>query len=395
MQYRQLLRSTARFLLLVGASYTAASDAPLRTLVAASRRLDQGASAVNIASYSVKFEQCQFVKSYSATLAASEYSTTVLSTERFVLFRLCPNGDCGSCAYNYGEYLVDLQSYLQATVQYYQSYQDVLCQACDNTCGGGGGGRGRDLGGGKDQFYNVVPNCTSCVQECDLIDNMQAYGYIDATDFLECTMIYASDDNSEVLWAGPICANSGHQIEIGVFSDENCVDYDDTKDVNDYLYGNGVSMHVIDFFLKKTYTNTCISCQEPSEQNENAQEGEDADTVTELCEQLYDDAAKCEKTHGFAGGYANYYGYENQLAQEEAVCEFIVSLKAGTYDETGEILLTGAMSRSAGSSTTGAQKLALCFFTLSTFALTLYAIMLHRQLQKRAKRMAFSPGTMT
>jgi hypothetical protein len=390
MQFRRLLLSTA--LLFAEYSFAAeAFDTPLRKLLSSSRRLDQEA-AVNIASYSIQFQQCQFVKSYSATLAADEDSTTVLSTQRFVLFRLCPNSDCGSCAYNYGEYLVDLQSYLEATVDYYQSYQEVLCQACDETCGEGGA---RDLGG-KDQFYNVVPNCTSCVDECDLIDNMEAYGYVDATEFLECIMIYASDDNSEVLWAGPICASSGHQIQIGVFSDENCVNYDDTKDVNDYLYGNGVSMHAIDFFLKKTYTNTCISCQEPSEQNQNAQEGEDADVVTELCEQLYTDAAKCEKTHGFAGGYANYYGYENQLAQEEAVCEYMVSLKAGTYDETGEILLTGASSRNAsGPSTTGAQKLALTFFTISTVGLMLYAIMLHRQLQKRAKRMAFSPGTLT
>jgi len=43
--------------------------------------------------------------------------------------------------------------------------------------------------------------------------------------------------------------------------------------------------------------------------------------VIEMCERLYEAAAKCEKTNGFDGGgykYAKYHndGYANQLAQE-------------------------------------------------------------------------------
>jgi hypothetical protein len=111
--------------------------------------------------------------------------------------------------------------------------------------------------------------------------------------------------------------------------------------------------------------------------------------TNELCENLDDDAAKCEKTHGFAGGYANYNGYENQLLQEKAVCEYMVSLKAGTYDETGEIVVNGSSfygrNHKSGQSTTGGQKLALIFFIVGTVGLVVYAAMLHSKLMKQAR----------
>jgi hypothetical protein len=123
---------------------------------------------------------------------------------------------------------------------------------------------------------------------------------------------------------------------------------------------------------------------EPQDADDNNQgnDAEDADEVIELCEQLYEEAAKCEKTHGFDNGYANYYGYENQLAQEEVVCDFMQSLKSGTYDEEGEIIISGASSVAGGNSTTGGQKFALTFFILGTVGLAVYAAMLHSKLIK-------------
>lgn len=366
------------------------------------RRLEE-AYAIDITGYSVKFEQCQFVKSYDSELAESDESDTVLATKRFVLFRLCPNSDCTTCSTNYGEYLVDLDSYLQSTVEYFQAYQEAMCEQCQETCyqaanedqaAADGEDAAAEDGGrnlGKNKFYNIVVDCTTCLDECDKIDNMEANGYIDATEFLECALIFdAEDDNKESLYAGPICASSGTKIKIGVFKDENCMFLDATKDVDDYLANEGVSMHLSHALLKSTYTDTCISCKEEVEQNENAEQdaNEDADEVTELCEQLYDSAAKCEQSHGFANGYGSYAGYENQLSQETVVCDFMASLKAGTYDEEGEIIVSGSnssRSRRSGKATTGGQKFALTFFILGTVGLAVYAAMLHGKLVKGGK----------
>ena len=389
------------------------------------RRLDQNAEAeepfeVQLSGYSVKFEQCQFVKSYSAELAQDDKSTTVLSTQRFVLFRLCP-GNCTSCTANYGEYLVDLDSYLESTVEYFSAYQEAMCQACEQNCyqaandaqaegdaaaeeeaaAEGDEAAAEEDGGarrrlGKNKFYNLAPDCTTCLDECDLIDNMEANYVIDATNYLECQQAYLPDNADTAVYVGPICAQSGSKIKIGVFQDEDCLYLDESKEV-EAVSVNGVTMTLSNLLLKSTYTNTCVSCKEPQEQNENAEGDaeEDADEVTEMCEHLYEDAAKCENAHGFANGYGSYEGYENQLAQENVICEYMNSLKAGTYNEAGEIILTGASGHSkSGKSTTGGQKFALTFFILGTVGLAVYAAALHSKLVKGGKTDLSSQGAM-
>jgi hypothetical protein len=120
--------------------------------------------------------------------------------------------------------------------------------------------------------------------------------------------------------------------------------------------------------------------------NDNENDNADGDEVAEVCEQLYEAAAKCEASHGFESGYAKYSGYENQLAQEELVCDFMSSLVAGTYDESGEIVLDGKSSKAgSSSSTTGGQKFALSFFIIGTVGLAAYAAVLHSKLTKGGK----------
>jgi hypothetical protein len=386
------------------------------------RRLDENEYEVNIAAYSVKFEQCQFVKSYDSELAEDEDSSTVLATKRFVVFRLCPNNSCSSCNYNYGEYLVDLETYLSAAVEYMSDYQEGMCDACDYCSNGddavaeddgaedngeddGEEDNGEDDGGERKlkkstrklQSYNV--DCSTCYDDCQKIANMEDNGFYDATNFLECDMIYdPEDDNRQAYYAGPICASNGSKIKIGVFTDENCMYLDSSKDVDDYLKNDdGNAMKLSHALLKTTYSDTCISCMEPAdgddENNDGGDDAEDADQVIELCETLYDASAKCEKVHGFDDGYSNYYGYENQLANEEVVCDFLSSLKSGTYDEEGEIVVTGAASSAnGGADTSGGQKLALTFFILGTVGLAGYAAMLHSKLTKGGKTDLSSSG---
>ena len=392
------------------------------------RKLDEEEYVPNIAAYSVKFEQCQFVKSYDAEMAEEEDSSSVLATKRFVVFRLCPDGACSSCNYDYGEYLVDLETYLSATVEYMQSYQEGMCEACDECSNGynadgedqqqdenngeeDGQDNGEDNGedNGDDNGENrkrrrslrklqqYSADCSSCYEECQKIENMEDNGFYDATNFLECGMIYDPDDDSkQAYYAGPICASGGTKIKIGVFTDENCLYLDSSKTVDDYLKNDdGNQMYLSHALLKTTYSDTCISCMEPSDDNDNndGNDAEDEDNVIEMCETLYQASAKCEKSHGFDQGYSNYYGYENQLANEGVVCDFVQSLKSGTYDEQGEIVVTGASaSANGGASTSGGQKLALTFFILGTVGLAMYSAMLHSKLTKGGKADLSSSG---
>jgi len=144
--------------------------------------------------------------------------------------------------------------------------------------------------------------------------------------------------------------------------------------------------------LKTTYeSDSCLSCLvENGEDDDNGKEAE----VEEVCENLYMSSAKCQKKHGFDDGSSNNdYGYENQVKNEETVCDFISSLKSGTYAEDGEIVVGGSNSYHSGStSTTGGQKFALTFFILGTVGLAVYAAMLHSNLTKSAKSDLSSQG---
>jgi len=113
---------------------------------------------------------------------------------------------------------------------------------------------------------------------------------------------------------------------------------------------------------------------------------EEAPEANEMCQALYEAAAKCEGEHGFQEGVENYDEYDNQASQEGLVCDYITSLKSGTYDETGEIVISGSASTvGGGSKTTGGQKFALTFFILGTVGLAVYAAMLHSKLTKGGK----------
>jgi hypothetical protein len=211
-------------------------------------------------------------------------------------------------------------------------------------------------------------------------------------------MIYdPEDDGKNGLYAGPMCASGGSKIKIGVFYDEECNVPDYDKDVDDYLMdGDGASMKLSHALLKTVYSSDCISCLEPVEEDENDDNNNDDEKeaeVLEMCEQLYEASAKCEKTNGFDNGYANYDGYENQLAQEGVVCDFVESLKAGSYDESGEIVVNGANSSiGSGAETTGGQKFALTFFILGTVGLAGYAAMLHSKLTKGSSGLSENSG---
>merc|ERR1711971_832699 len=95
--------------------------------------------------------------------------------------------------------------------------------------------------------------------------------------------------------------------------------------------GDGVSMKLSHALLKTVYSSDCISCLQVDDDDDNDDDEEKEAEVIEMCEQLYEAAAKCEKTHGFDNGYSSYYG--NQEANEEVVCDFIESIGAGSYDE--------------------------------------------------------------
>jgi hypothetical protein len=344
----------------------------------------------DLTGYSLKFVKCQFVKAYSQDLA-DEGASSVLATQRFVIFRLCPSSSCGSCNRNYGEYAIDMADYLDYTVEYRQDEQEQMCDTCQETCyyngddgnanNGDDGNAAADDGGRRLRFLASSVDCSTCMSDCSKYENMEANYYIDATAYINCQQI-REDNGYGALYGGPMCASKGSKIKIGVFTDEDCMYLDSSKSVEDYLAdenGNGYKLsHAL---LKTVYdTSECISCLADKE---DYYDNYEADSNKDVCANLYATSGKCEQTHGFSGGVTSYYQADNQEENEDLVCEFISSLKSGTYSQEGEIVIGGSRAYSSGgSTTTGGQKFALTFFIIGTVGLAVYAAMLHSQLMK-------------
>lgn len=340
------------------------------------RQLDEE-EEIDLTGYSLKWVKCQFVKSYDDELAEDEESGTVLATQRFIIFRLCPSS---SCSYNYGEYLIDMDTYLENAVQYMQEEQENMCKYCEEVCAADDDAANRNLR----RLDELKVSCDSCVDECDKIENMEENGYVEASNFIECQQIGEDDDGTEY-FAGAMCASGGEKVKIGVFMDEECSQADTSLSVEDYI-GAKLS-HAI---LKAIYNpDGAISCikddwevpEDDEDENQDDEEEEEIE-VNELCMELYEGAGKCESKHGFQSSAYDNEAYYNQYAQEELVCDFISTLSSGAYDQSGEIVLKSKNAVSEGTAATGGQKFALTVFILGTVAFAVYAAQLHSQLTK-------------
>jgi len=342
-----------------------------------SRGLD--AAEIDLSGYELKFEQCQFVKAYDDELAENEEVKSVLATKRFVIFRLCPSGSCETCQYNFGEYVIDLETYLEAATQYFVEDRENQCGMCNEIC---------EADDDAVKSLGLV-DCDSCYSYCQSLENMEDNGYIESYEFTECMQVYESDDGASQIFAGAMCSDNGSSIKIGAFSDEMCSNYKNA-DIENYLE-NGSKFN--DEILEKIVeVDSCVSCimnnYEIPDMNAddaaNANQEEEEVEVNEMCNQLYETAAKCESKYGFNNYWKNYEEYENQYVQEDVVCDFIQSLESGSYDQYGEIELSGSRRRGGGGAS-GGQKFALTFFILGTVGIGAYAASLHSKLTKGGK----------
>lgn len=327
-----------------------------------SRNLEQG--ALDLTGYEIKFEKCQFVKSYDDELAEDESASTVLTTRRFAVFRLCPSGSCNKCNSNYGEYVLDLETYVEIATEYYLQDRDDMCTACNNICNAGDDAV-KDLG---------LVDCDSCGNYCSSIENLQNNGYVESYEFAQCMQVF--DNGAYQVFAGAMCSDNGKSIKIGAFKDEDCSKKMDGN-IKDYMQ-NG-QMLDNDILQKTSSSNSCVSCVAT-----NYESAEDSGEANEMCGNLYDVSAKCESKHGFDNYWKDNDDFSNQYIQEDLVCDFISSLKNGNYDQYGEIVLTGLKRSGTGGATAG-QKFLVGAFFLGSCALAFYSSQIHAQLTKSTK----------
>lgn len=262
----------------------AASDAG-RNLIQQARQVQEGnngqydgqyqqADSSFLSGYSVKFQGCHHVQQWNDQADGEE--DVRIMTKRLVRFRVCPMSECSNdltgCTSHYGDYVVDMETYMES---YLQNAQQQY--------------------GGQRELQN----------------NQQqgGYGYnFNAADFMECKqldmrrVLQDGENNGQyynqeanAYYVGPYCANQGGEIRLGLFIDDTC----STFAQNQYL------IQGMPYTQSSMVSTSCTKC---------GTYGDNGIQTSEFCDTIYDIAGKCESKLDV------YY-------PNEAACSYIEGIK--------------------------------------------------------------------
>jgi len=315
--------------LLVGANANIKADSSMgKSLLKSARRLEDGdddgeIDYTYVANYSIKFQGCHHVSQWNAEV--DEDNDVRMQTVRLARFRLCPSGTCSNdkaigCTSGFGDYIVDLDTFLASYLQDKQETEEYNCEyAQNNICG-----CDADDVDDEDTCLNTCyanNGLSYCIEDEDEGEQFQA------VDYAACAQYeYEADDDAnrrrldeaeeEVQYfIGAYCANQGGDVRLGFFSDDTCT----TKSETSYSALTGSSLP---YSTESLVSSKCVSCKEVAEeQDENGDDADaqDEDQVKEMCEEMYTAAGKCE----------SYMGIQYPT---ETACNYLEGIKITTDD---------------------------------------------------------------
>ena len=307
-----------------------------------------------VAKYSIKFQGCHHVHQWNED--ARDEEDVRIYTKRLVRFRLCPTDTCSGdswsgCGSDYGDYIVDLETFVNAYWEGMQENQNQQCEAMKDICGDNS----------NCYSQNGMEECIENNNQGD--DNVaKAMANFDPIDYMECreyqfqngNQVYDQYGEEIKFYIGPFCADQGGAINLGLFTDETCTAF--------YSGGSQYFQSMMGFDLPfssdSLIPSSCVQCAESQNQNNNnGNDNNDNDNIAQVCEEVYEKAGKCESK-------MQYASYPNTSA-----CSYISGIKI--VKENGSILSTSIEASSAASIcigifTTSATLLAAYVYYLKT-----------------------------
>lgn len=311
------------------------ADSPLgMRLLSEARSLEGDWTHTWISGYSLKFEGCHHISQWNPD--ADEGDDVRIMTKRLVRFKLCPTGYCDSnkgCTAGYGDYVIDMESYIAAWFEAKQAYRSFECEfLASDVC---------QCPEADDSNANY--NQAYCLYDCYSAHKMQScasenpYGdsgggnQFNLYNYMTCTSL---DGNGN--YVGPYCASQGGAIHLGVFTDESCTTFADSAGGRETYYS------IMGSNLPYGQTNIidmdCMSCKEPSsaEYNVDGDDADDSDDVTEACEAVYTPSGKCESK----------LPYGTTMVPNENACKYLEGIKIVRAD--GTIMTAQAKANKTG-----------------------------------------------
>lgn len=221
---------------------------------------------------------------------------------------------------------------------------------------------------------------TAGLDYCIEYEGQEAF---EVQEYLECAAIENQNENANYQYqdadgnyyyneafVGPYCASDGKSIHLGVFYDEFCSVRGDDAIYASMSYGGKTLPFA--YGEGSLVDRECVSCKEPEENdgnnnnNNNGDDGQDEDKVIQMCEEMYENAGKCEEKIEAQ----SQYQYKDTTG-----CDYINSILPKLEQNSKSV------SSSSGSGGTASVVLAW-LFAFTTLALGVYAFLLFRKLRR-------------
>lgn len=317
--------------------------------------------------YSLKFIGCHHVAQWND---ASEDNTSSvrIQTHRYIRFRLCPADSCSAkkslgCSSAYGDYVVDMETYVKAHVEHEKQIVEEECDAYTTNC---------DCNDGED-------NAEDCFNECYYQAGMDqcVRGDQENSNDLRFLERYAScneyknennkngrnleENNAAKYYIGPYCAEGGSKVVLGLFTDDTCTTFaDDYDDVGTTSF-EAMSGYSLPYSSDSLIDNNCYSCEKAA--NNYYQEKE----IRGICTDTYQVSGKCETQL-----------YNTVDSVNENACNWIEGIKITPLHSNGIIhakYYHGSFSAA----------IAITFFAITFVALAFYIMYLRSRLASKPK----------
>jgi len=280
---------------------------------------DDGVDYSWVQNFSIKFQGCHHISQWNDEADGQE--DVRIATKRLVRFRLCPTDMCtlesaSGCSAGYGDYVIDMNIYLEAFLESVNEYNEAKCEYLEATSG-------CDEDGGDYclyDFYSANGMADICADGNPYQNNYNGNDddadAFDLADWTECAQADLNNNNNGrqlengiEYYMGPYCAEQGGSIYLGLFTDESCTTFADDYGGKEAYYS--LTGSELPYGENNMITMDCYSCIEAEAQyyydeDGNGNDEQDADNVSEMCEMIYSQAGKCESSLEINGVYPNY-----------------------------------------------------------------------------------------
>lgn len=316
-------------------------------IMSQARRLeDEEEDMTWVAGYSIKYLGCHTVKQWNPD--ADDQEDVRIEVKKLVRFRLCPENSCGGgkgCGKDYGDYVVDMDTYVKA---YSEASRRAIEYECNiylyNKCDcEDGDDRGDDFNKEYCEYDCFIGNkkiASKCIDKNPYEEDEEnkkkdtdvnrilenGCNEFDAPDYDDDSNEYNERrlDEDEKYYFGSYCADQGGRVYIGLFTDDTCTNFAD-KNAGRTTYKTLTRGEEMPFSTYSVVGTECLSCVEKKDPDKSydGDENEEVDII-EACE-IIQQSGKCE--HRLNNGPTN---------PNDAGCEYIegikLTLKSGVID---------------------------------------------------------------